>query len=413
MSPLQRAVYWRLSLVFLLTPLLFFLDIFTVAIFATTCRLPGNGSEHRTADVNQSRPTDEPDVRQAPNAACVPVPAGRVWPRPCRPTPSTVLPGRALPDGPLLLLHQHQLLQPSCIPESPRWLLLKKKAALLDRYRQNSAADKQCINLLLDSAWTDLQKAAEAQQVLQDRGHTPSDTVLLKHPTILLRLFTMSYLSAVSALTYYGICMNVGSFGVDVYSAQFFSGLSETPCLLIPLVRLGRRALSVLTLLLSSASCFLSLLLSMLDAPPEITMTLALLGKLCILASIFISVLYSIELFPTMVRQRCVSLVNLSFRVGCLVNSLVPPNPNGAISLVAMLVYSSGPLLGCALCLLLPETSDVPLPDSVEECERQPRPRLPTLSAIQWPRKLLSSQTGKAAAEPAEKEEANTHSGFI
>lgn len=78
-------------------------------------------------------------------------------------------------------------------------------------------------------------------------------------------LFSDRLCSAVSALTYYGICMNVGSFGVDVYSAQFFSGLSETPCLLIPLVRLGRRALSVLTLLLSSASCFLSLLLSMLD----------------------------------------------------------------------------------------------------------------------------------------------------
>lgn len=71
--------------------------------------------------------------------------------------------------------------------------------------------------------------------------------------------------SAVSALTYYGICMNVGSFGVDVYSAQFFSGLSETPCLLIPLLRLGRRALSMLTLLLSGASCFLSLLLSIMD----------------------------------------------------------------------------------------------------------------------------------------------------
>lgn len=131
--------------------------------------------------------------------------------------------------------------------------------------------------------------------------------------------------------------MNVGSFGVDVYSAQFFSGLSETPCLLIPLVRLGRRALSILTLLLSGASCFLSLLLSIMDgdlpklfqnyvflylsslrlikiskdeaidascfaAPPEVTMTLALLGKLCILASIFVSVLYSIELFPTVVR---------------------------------------------------------------------------------------------------------------
>lgn len=68
--------------------------------------------------------------------------------------------------------------------------------------------------------------------------------------------------SAASALTYFGICMNIGSFGVDVYSAQFFSGLSETPCLLIPLVRLGRRPLSMLALLVSGAACFLTLLLS-------------------------------------------------------------------------------------------------------------------------------------------------------
>lgn len=65
-----------------------------------------------------------------------------------------------------------------------------------------------------------------------------------------------------TALTYYGICMNIGSFGVNVYAAQFFSGLSEAPCLLVPLVRLGRRPISMLTLFLSGAACFLSLLLS-------------------------------------------------------------------------------------------------------------------------------------------------------
>ncbi|XP_054479647.1 solute carrier family 22 member 13 isoform X2 [Anoplopoma fimbria] len=302
------------------------------------------------------------------------------------------------------------------IPESPRWLLLRKRMDVLERYRDNSPADKQCLDLLLDSAWSDMQKATEAQKEQSPGGPAPSDIIHLKHPTVLLRLSIMSYLSAVSALTYFGICMNIGSFGVGVYSAQFFSGLSEAPCLLVPLVRLGRRPISMLALFLSGAACFLSLLLSRYNGEPVLVMSLALLGKLCILAAVFISILYSIELFPTVVRQRCVSLVNLSFRVGCLVNSLVPSTPNGAISLAAMVVYSSGPIIGCGLCLLLPETSGVPLPDSVEDCDRQPRPRPPSMGALWRTWKLVSSQTRKAETLPAEKDDThtpNTHTGLI
>ncbi|KAM3584943.1 uncharacterized protein V6R79_003180 [Siganus canaliculatus] len=288
------------------------------------------------------------------------------------------------------------------IPESPRWLLLKSRTDVLDRYRGNSPADKHCLDVLLDSAWSDLQKAAEAQQEAgPPGGHAPSDILLLKHPTILLRLFIMSYLSAVSALTYYGICMNIGSFGVSVYSAQFFSGLSEVPCLLVPLVRIGRRPLSMLCLFLSGTSCFLSLLLSRYDGEPMLVMAMALLGKLCMLAATFVSILYGIELFPTAVRQRCLSMVNLCFRIGSLANSLVPPTANGAISLGAMVAYSSGPVLGCGMCVLLPETSGVPLPDTVEDCERQPRP--PCCSALRRTRKLVSSQTRKSEILPAEK----------
>ncbi|KAM8904924.1 solute carrier family 22 member 13 isoform 2-T2 [Spinachia spinachia] len=294
------------------------------------------------------------------------------------------------------------------IPESPRWLLLRRRTKVLDRYRDNSPADKQCLDLLLLS---DLQKDIEEQKAPPPGGHTPSDIIYLRHPTVLLRLFVMSFVSMASALTYFGICMNIGSFGVGVYSAQFFSGLSEAPCLLVPLVRLGRRPISMLALSLSGAACFLSLLLSRYNAQPVLVMSLALLGKLCILAALFISILYSIELFPTVVRQRCVSLVNLSFRIGCLVNSVVPSAPNGAISLAAMVVYSSGPIVGCGLCLLLPETSSVPLPDSVEDCDRQPMPHLSSMSAIWRKWKLVSSQTRNTGTEtlPAEKDDTQTH----
>lgn len=79
------------------------------------------------------------------------------------------------------------------------------------------------------------------------------------------------------------------------------------------------------------------------------------------------------------------SLVNLCFRLGCLANTLVPSSPTGTITLAAMVVYSSGPIVGCGLCLLLPETSDITLPDSVEDCNRQPRPRPPNIGAL-WRR---------------------------
>ncbi|XP_069377640.1 solute carrier family 22 member 13 isoform X1 [Paralichthys olivaceus] len=482
MSPLQLSVYWRLSVIFVFTSFLFFLDIFTTAIAVDTCS-HGNGSGRDTlkAEINQSGPGDESEgeadwrtenrhrdsvcgwtdwlsygqtvfmvgqllgsliggevsdrygkrpvllvcvcvhalcglvpavlpqplvflaVRCLTGVCCCCIntcsfslavewtpPAARLWPPAVLPFCFSV---GTMVGAPLAWLsptwtHLHLSLalpQLVClplyfsIPESPRWLLLKRKMDVLDRYRSNSPADKQCLDLLLHSSCSDLQqKPIEVQKEEPHTGPAPSDIIHLRHPTILLRLLIMSYLSAASALTYFGICMNIGSFGVGVYSAQFFSGLSEAPCLLVPLVRLGRRPITMLALFLSGAACFMSLLLSRYNGEPVLVMSLALLGKLCILAAIFISTLYAIELFPTVVRQRCVSLVNLCFRLGCLLNTLVPPNPNGAISLAAMAVYSSGPIVGCGLCLLLPETSGVTLPDSVEDCDQQPHAQAPS-----------------------------------
>ncbi|XP_077462560.1 solute carrier family 22 member 6 isoform X2 [Stigmatopora argus] len=253
------------------------------------------------------------------------------------------------------------------IPESPSWLALMGKSDVLHRYCSGSMADKQCVDMLIGSK-VENQKCTESQKYLP-----PSDLYPFRHPTVLLRLSIMSYLSAATALTYFGICMNIGSFGVNVYSAQFFSGLSEAPCLLIPLVRMNRRPISMLTLSLSGTACFLSLLLSRYQCNSMLVVGLVLVGKFCSLVTVFILALYNIELFPTVVRQRCISLVNLFFRIGCLVSTLFPPDPEGSISLAAMLIYSSGPIIGCGFCLLLPETSGKPLPNTVEDCEESPQ----------------------------------------
>lgn len=99
---------------------------------------------------------------------------------------------------------------------------------------------------------------------------------LLWFPDILETLVSpLGFCSAATALTYYGICMNIGSFSVDVFVAQFFSGLSEIPCLLVPLVPMGRRPLTMLTLFLSGAACFLTLLLSRYNSELQLQVSIA------------------------------------------------------------------------------------------------------------------------------------------
>ncbi|XP_029922449.1 solute carrier family 22 member 13 [Myripristis murdjan] len=513
MSPLQLSVYCRLSLVFIFTSFLFFLDVFTAATAAATCHHGNRTGARETIPPksNQSQPGEvwegEADWRNqrrdedsvcmwtdwlpygqtlymiglllgslfggavsdrygkrpvllvcvCVHAVCGVLPA--VLPQPLlflavrcltgvccccinmcsfslavewSPAPWRLWPPALLSfcfsvgtmiGAPLawlspswrqlhLSLSLPQVLcLPVCslIPESPRWLLLKRRMDVLDRYRGNSPADKQCLEQLLDTAWSDMQKAPEVgEEPRPPADHAPCDISHLKHPTILLRLSVMSYLSFASALTYYGICLNVGSFGVGVYSAQFFSGLSEAPCLLVPflLARWGRRPISMLALFLSGAACFLSLLLGRYHCDPVLVISFALFGKLCMLTVVFVSLLYGIELFPTVIRQRCVSLVNLCFRVGCLLNSVV--TAGGAISLAAMLLYASGPVLGCFLLLLLPETRGLPLPDSLQDCDRQLRPRPPSLTALWRRRQLVDDSAGKMEMLPGEKSNTDT-----
>ncbi|XP_041929151.1 solute carrier family 22 member 13 [Alosa sapidissima] len=253
------------------------------------------------------------------------------------------------------------------IPESPRWLLLNKGADVINVYRARSPEDNKWLDQLLDSLESEIGKGKKSQD------DPDFHIAQFRSPTIVLRLLVMGFIGLASALTYYSISYSVGHFGVNIYLAQFFSGLSEAPLLGLPLLlaRCGRRPFTMISLLVSGISSLLSLLVSRFCDLPWLVMTLALMAKLCMQSTTCVSLLYGIELFPTVIRQKCFGMVNVCYRIGSIVNALVAPR--GEIPLPAMICYSSGPFLGTALCLLLPETSGIPLPDTVLDCEKQPR----------------------------------------
>ncbi|XP_036811133.1 solute carrier family 22 member 6 isoform X3 [Oncorhynchus mykiss] len=186
------------------------------------------------------------------------------------------------------------------IPESPHWLLLKKRLDTLEEYRRHSPEDKRCLDLLLETEGKDLQQVPWDTDTLEtgthilkadtqtQEGNTLSHCGHMRSPNILLRLVIMSYIG-----------------------------------------------------------------------------------------------------------QKCVGLVCLCYRVGCILNAVVSPRGE-TIPLAAMILYGSGPIVGAGLCLLLPETSGVPLPDSLEDCDRQPRLHLPLAWSSCFTRRSVDTPADKA-----------------
>ncbi|XP_029586735.1 solute carrier family 22 member 13 isoform X3 [Salmo trutta] len=192
------------------------------------------------------------------------------------------------------------------IPESPHWLLLKKRTDTLEEYRRHSPEDKRCLDLLLDTEGKDLQQVPLDTDTPDNETHTlETDTHIPKADTQTQEGNTLSH-----------------------------CGHMRSPTILLRLV------------------------------------------------------------IMSYIGQKCVGLVCLCYRVGCILNAVVSPRGE-TIPLAAMILYGSGPIVGAGLCLLLPETSGVPLPDSLEDCDRQPRLHLP----LTW----LSRFRRRSADTPADK----------
>ncbi|XP_038664779.1 solute carrier family 22 member 13b isoform X2 [Scyliorhinus canicula] len=242
------------------------------------------------------------------------------------------------------------------LPESARWLITKGRYKVAKKYIINAAIiNKRVVpETLLDQIVTE--KEIQQASILD----------LFKAPR--LRRITLILITIwfINSFVYYGLTFNVGSFGMNIYLTLFIFGLVDilrASCIWLLNV-FGRKKCQGGFMLLSGIACLLMLAFTE-DMPMEITI-LAVIAKLGISCSFTTAYVYSVELFPTIIRQSGIGLVSMSARIGCIIVPMFILVQQDYPAL-PMTLFGTTLIVASVLCVLLPETTNKELPDQTRE----------------------------------------------
>ncbi|XP_042366401.1 solute carrier family 22 member 13-like [Plectropomus leopardus] len=242
------------------------------------------------------------------------------------------------------------------LPESARWLITqgRKEEAIKEIRRAAKVNGRKVPEDLLDKL--EVEDTPEKKTMLD----------LFRISYLRKRAIIMSYVWFATSLLFYGLSLNVGNFGVDIYLTQFIFGAAELPARLgsLPLIQhFGRKLCLAGTLLFGGAAC-LGILAIPKDLPVVVTV-IAVLGKFAATASFSIIYVYTAELYPTTLRQNGVGLNSMSARVAGILAPLIRLL-DVYHHTIPMLIYGVIPIAAAGFSLLLPETLNVELQDHAE-----------------------------------------------
>ncbi|KFV04166.1 Solute carrier family 22 member 13, partial [Tauraco erythrolophus] len=239
------------------------------------------------------------------------------------------------------------------LPESARWLVMKGRIEEAKKVLQKAASiNKRTIPPAL---------LEQLKPETQTKSGSTLDLFRKKH----LRKVTlvMSYTWFAVSLVYYGLSLNVTSFGLDIYLTQLAFGVVElaarSSCICL-LQWFGRKKPQAVLLLLSGLMCLI--ITGIPEDQPVVTTVLAIIGKFTASASFSTSYVYSAELFPTVVRQTGVGLCSMLARVAGIMAPLIRLLGQYHQA-IPMAIFGSAPVVGGLLCVLLPETRGTDLVD--------------------------------------------------
>jgi len=273
------------------------------------------------------------------------------------------------------------------IPESPRWLIQARKF--------NEAKDvlvqaaKENGNKIPDDAeFLDMIKSLDDKKDTVETTPEPSTfsekfsaafheiKLLFQTPQMRKRTITVFITWLVIAMVYYGLSFNSKNIGGDIYVSMFINGVAEgIACLVIipALAKLGRVKIYSGTFIMSGLAC-LAVAVIIWFAPENsflgLIIALAMSGKFFISGTFALAYLYTAELFPTPVRNVAVGGASTFARVGSMSAPYIVDILGRLNAGIPTVIFGAASIVAGLLSLLLPETLNKKLPETVADVER-------------------------------------------
>ncbi|KAH8381993.1 hypothetical protein KR009_001276 [Drosophila setifemur] len=265
------------------------------------------------------------------------------------------------------------------IPESARWLLSKGRKECAIANMQKAARfnkieiSNEALSELLEEGETEEDKAKQKlgeQDQVEDQAPPPSVWDLFCYPNLRRKTLLIFLDWLVCSGVYYGLSWNTNNLGGNVLLNFVISGAVEIPAyifLLLTLNRWGRRSIQCGSLVLAGLSLLATVVIP--ERMHILVVCCAMLGKLAITASYGTVYIFSTEQFPTVVRNVALGAASMVARI----SSMLAPFLNylGSIwSPLPLLICGSLSLAAGLLSLLLPETHNKPMLETIADGER-------------------------------------------
>lgn len=250
-------------------------------------------------------------------------------------------------------------------PESVRWLMIKgKMGEAVNVFKRMARVNKTIMPQEDLKLPNDDQKLGDARELFATRKMTQKTL--------------MSWYSwFVNALVYYGVFLSAPVIGGSFYLNFFLTSLVELPA--IPagvwiFNRFGRKKGIAACLILASFSSIGS---ALIESETNSSNKGALAGKIIlsmILAKFFITIsfdgiyLYTVELFPTSIRNIAVGTSTAAARIGSLCSPFIVFTSRSH-PLLPFAIMGVNALIAGVMCMTLPETNKQP---TLETVKREP-----------------------------------------